>query len=250
MNDQPADLRADLPILSQDRRIYAIGDIHGRADLLDMIEHAIAREESIRPPARTVEIVLGDFIDRGSQSREVVERLLLPPIGRERIVLRGNHEAMLLRFLTRPETFADWRDLGGIETLSSYGVTRGPASTPRQMIALRDEALQKIPQNHIDFINRTPLVHLEDGYLFVHAGIRPDVPLERQRPEDLMWIREPFLNWAKKHPYHVVHGHTPVADIDMLHNRTNVDTGAYATNRLSCLILEHDKVQGMTTHFK
>lgn len=237
MTDQaPA---ASVPKVVPGSRVYAVGDIHGRADLLADVLARISSDDAARAPARTTEVFIGDVIDRGPDSRAVIE-LLMAPSPRRRVVLRGNHEEMMLRFLEDPSKFAAWRHVGAFETLMSYGLSRRPATKPREFAQLRKDCLDAIPETHLLFLRSTQLWHLDGDYLFVHAGVRPGVAFVDQQMEDLLWIREPFLSFTGDFGKHVVHGHTPVDAPQVFANRTNIDTGAYATGRLTCMVIEAD----------
>ncbi|NJL07024.1 MAG: serine/threonine protein phosphatase [Methylacidiphilales bacterium] len=234
--------------LSEGCRVYAVGDIHGRADLLRQMLETITEEEARRPPATwTLELFLGDVIDRGPDSRGVVDLLLAPPDGgRHRICLRGNHEDSLLRFLDDPAILATWRTFGGLETLASYGVSHRPLITPDDFDAARIEFASKLPLEHKKFFEQTWLFYEDGGFFFVHAGVRPGVPLHEQAAEDLLYIRGPFMTSEADFGKRIVHGHTPVPAVDIRANRINVDTGAYATGRLSCAVIEEDRVDVLT----
>ena len=191
---------------------YAIGDIHGRLDLLDDLLARIA-EDAVRHPADLTRqlVFLGDYVDRGSESRGVVERLLGDPMpGFSKIYLMGNHEEAMLAFLEGASDGLDWLSFGGLETLLSYGVPL--RSLPRSedaVIVLRDGLAEAVPKDHVDFLKKCVLHHTIGDYLFVHAGVRPGVALERQSPADLMWIRDDFLRSKVPLPGRiVVHGHT------------------------------------------
>ncbi|MGX9355632.1 metallophosphoesterase family protein [Roseobacteraceae bacterium S113] len=207
--------------------IYAIGDVHGQFDMLaDALELI---EEDGGPDARVV--VLGDLCDRGPDSFGVIELLRLGVAeGRDWTVLRGNHDQMFLDFLTRGRVShpritskKTWLDpvMGGRMTLASYGI-----DPELDEDALRHAALKKVPQAHADFLSDLPLVFESGDLLFVHAGLRPDVPLEEQDTEDLMWIREPFLSHDGAHPWTIVHGHTALQAPQLYDNRVNLDGGA------------------------
>lgn len=227
------------PTVAPGSRVYAIGDVHGRADLLAAVMERIARDDAARAPAQTTELFIGDVIDRGPDSRGVID-LLMAPSPRRRVVLRGNHEEMMLRFLEDPSKFSAWRQVGAFETLMSYGLSRRPASKPREFAQLRNDCLDAIPETHLLFLRSTPLWHMDGDYLFVHAGVRPGVAFAQQQMEDLLWIREPFLSFTGDFGKHIVHGHTPVDAPQVLANRTNIDTGAYATGRLTCMVVDAD----------
>ena len=219
-------------------RIYAIGDIHGRADLLDQLLERIDAQLAADPVCRPVEIYLGDYIDRGPSSRAVLERLIARSRERETVCLKGNHEIYVEDFLSNPAIFDKWRVFGGLETLLSYGVAPSVnmnwAEQPRTAAAFR----QALPESHRRFLGSLISSFTCGDYFFVHAGVRPGIPLRNQREEDLLSIRQDFLLCEADFSKIVVHGHTPVREPDIRHNRINIDTGAYATGQLTCLILE------------
>jgi serine/threonine protein phosphatase 1 len=223
-------------------RLYAVGDIHGRDDLLDRLLQSIAQDADPAPGAtRRVLIYLGDYVDRGLGSRQVIERLLRPPLeGFETVHLLGNHEEAFLGFLEGKPIAFDWFKYGGLETLYSYDVPiPRRASAPRDMDALRRRAVAAVPRAHVAFLRGCKLWHVEGDYAFVHAGIKPGVPLERQQADDLLWIRDEFLTSRADHGGKVVvHGHTICERPEIRPNRVNIDTGAYASGRLTCLVLE------------
>lgn len=232
---------ANDPSIPEGVRVYAIGDIHGRIDLLQNIFRQIDDDRQTYPVQRPIEVYVGDYVDRGPNSSQVIEALINRKQRQETICLRGNHEAILQQFLERPETLSQWRQLGGLETLLSYGL-RAPLKPTRADELKIAEALRRaMPQSH-----QAWLVQLQDSftigdYFFAHAGVRPNVPLAYQASRDLHWIREEFLDWPGYFEKIIVHGHTPVEKPTFRHNRINIDTGAYATNRLTCVILESDK---------
>lgn len=217
-------------------RVYAVGDVHGRADLLHEI-HRLIREDFDRAPVeRPVAVYLGDYIDRGPESRQVVDILLDEPLaGFERIHLRGNHEDFLLRFLDDATVGPNWLLNGGEATVRSYvGARQAVGDLSRIQADLRNA----LPARHLDFLRALSLSYVEGDYLFVHAGIRPRVPLEKQTALDLVWIREEFLNSSAVHPKMVVHGHSIHFTPEVRPNRIGIDTGAYATGTLTCLMLQ------------
>lgn len=220
-------------------RVYAVGDIHGRIDLLRQLDAIMQDHAARRPADRIVQVFLGDYIDRGPASREVIEWLLAdPPEGTERICLLGNHEAMCLEFLRDPREYALWHWNGGRETMLSYGIDSEPLEQAGALRYLRNEFLHHIGSEHHSFLENLRLSASYGDYFFAHAGVRPGTPLDEQAPEDLVWIREPFLNhtgWLGKC---VVHGHSPVTDPENRSNRINVDTGAVFSDRLTCVVLE------------
>ena len=230
------DRRKTDPSVPRGTRVYAVGDIHGRADLLREI-HRLIREDFNRAPVeRPVAVYLGDYIDRGPDSRQVVDILLDEPLaGFERIHLRGNHEDFLLRFLDDVAVGPNWLLNGGEATVRNYAGERRVTGDLAQIQAALRSAL---PARHTDFFRTLSLSYVEGDYLFVHAGIRPHVPLEKQTALDLVWIREEFLNSSALHPKMVVHGHSIHFTPEVRPNRIGIDTGAYATGILTCLMLQ------------
>jgi serine/threonine protein phosphatase 1 len=215
--------------------IYAVGDLHGRSDLLQSTHAAIDADDPGPGSRRKVEIYLGDYIDRGPDAAGVVSRLVARARVTQAIFLRGNHEQMLLDFLDGADCFDAWRALGGAATLQSYGVeqrmlVRGVASNE-----LREAFFKKLPEEHVRFYAETGSYCEIGSYLMVHAGLRPGVKLANQTTEDLLTVRAAFLQFEGSFGHIVVHGHTPVAEPDLQPNRINIDTGAFATNRLTCL---------------
>jgi len=220
------------------RRLYCIGDIHGRVDLLQALHQRIAEDSEGFDGDKTV-VYLGDYIDRGMHSREVMDELLSSPLGGfEAVHLLGNHERTLLDFLRYPEQAAGWLAWGGRETLASYGVSLPPDFRQPDIVALRDMLQEQIDPQHLEFLRSMPLTHAAGDYLFVHAGIRPGVPLQEQSDSDLLWIRRDFTESTESHGCVVVHGHSISEEVEMLPNRIGIDTGAFYTGVLTCLVLE------------
>lgn len=220
-------------------RAYAVGDIHGRLDLLDALLRRVEDDIAGRRAKKTYIVFLGDLIDRGPDSAGVVERLRTwrPRHGRP-IFLSGNHEEVLLRILGGDASILpDWLKFGGAECARSYGV---------DVDALRrmedDEAIEalraKVPRAHREFLANFADTFRFGDYLFVHAGIRPGLAVEDQDPHDLRWIRDPFLADAKEHGFIVVHGHTIVPDVEERPNRIGIDTGAYHSGVLTAIGVE------------
>ena len=229
-------------------RVYAIGDIHGRADLLRAMLARIAADLEERPCESAVEVFLGDYIDRGPSSREVIDILLShPPVAGARTCLRGNHEQAMLDFLGEPGVLADWSRFGGLETLLSYGLNPRLPVSFEDAARLRDELAYVLPKAHLAFLRSTALSFAMGGYFFVHAGIKPGAPLDAQSEADLLWIREPFLFSQRDHGKIIVHGHTPSEEPEVLANRINVDTGAFLTGRLTCAVLEGQGLRFLDT---
>jgi serine/threonine protein phosphatase 1 len=225
------------PAVPEGIRVYAVGDIHGCADLLDNVFARIDADRAASSAIRCLEIYLGDLIDRGPSSRDVIERLIERRGRREIVCLRGNHEDVALRFLADPPVLSTWTRIGGRETLISYGL-RPLVRGFDEQAALARAFGAALPPAHRSFLMQLPVFHVCGDFLFVHAGIKPGVALERQRETDLLWIRDEFLNSRAPFEKMVVHGHTPVPQPELLPNRINIDTGAYATGKLTCLRIE------------
>lgn len=222
-------------------RVYAVGDVHGRADLLEALLAEIAADVRARPAPRVAVVFLGDYVDRGPDSRQVVERLMAGPGGdlaaAQWICLKGNHEEYMLRFLTETAVGPAWCLNGGLATVRSYAGSLpegGEADMPGLQLALS----RSLPPAHLRFLSRLPLMHVEGDYVFVHAGVRPGVALADQDPADLLWIRDDFLFEPAVFEKVVVHGHTPTPIPEIRPNRIGVDTGAYKFGRLTALVLE------------
>jgi diadenosine tetraphosphatase ApaH/serine/threonine PP2A family protein phosphatase len=219
------------------QRIYAIGDVHGCLDRLAAVHEQIAEDLAVRPVDISVLVHLGDYVDRGLDSAQVVDWLSGgAPVPVSQIVnLMGNHEDMMLQALPGTDKQANntWLANGGADSLLSWEITR--KVPPTEWAAL-------IPAEHQTFLRNLKLSFRFGGYLFVHAGIRPGVPLDRQERHDMLWIREPFLSWNHSHDVVVVHGHTPRHEPDVRSNRIGIDTGAVMGGVLTCVVLEHDQL--------
>jgi serine/threonine protein phosphatase 1 len=224
--------------LVDNRRTYVIGDIHGRSDLLDQIVEEIKRDLETSPVAEGLTVTLGDYVDRGPDSRGVLDRLARNPFPTRYIALKGNHEALFEAFLRDPTVASQWRRWGGLETLHSYGVPVAQVMVGKGFEEASNALRQSVPQEHFRFLGSLRFSLSLGDYFLCHAGVRPGVPLEHQQPEDLLWIREEFLNSRMSFGKVVVHGHTPTASPEVLPTRINIDTGAFATGRLTCLVLE------------
>ena len=225
-----------------DTRIYAIGDIHGRADLLGETMERIDEDLWRRPTPYAVEIYLGDYIDRGPDSKGAIDLLTARLVRNNAVCLRGNHEDLMERFLHDPVILSAWLKLGALQTLASYGVSPRPDGMETNN-DLHERFCQALPRTHALFLKcLKPWICCGD-YLFVHAGIRPNVRLDQQNMGDLLWIRDEFLNSTHDHGKFVVHGHTPVPHPDLRRNRINIDTGAWRSGILTCVILEGTSIQ-------
>ena len=219
-----------------DTRIYAVGDIHGRADLLNEITARIDDDIRRRPVAQTVEVYLGDYVDRGPHSRTVIDLLAVRLVANHAVCLRGNHEAVMEGFLQDPAILEYWLPLGGMQTLASYGVELHNGTGTANEV--RRRFLDVFPRAH-ELVMQCLRDQFSCGdFLFVHAGIRPGVPIEQQDVNDLIWIRNEFLDSTRRHERVIVHGHTPVPHPDIRFNRINIDTAAWRTGTLTCIAIE------------
>jgi serine/threonine protein phosphatase 1 len=231
------ELTAAPATLPPGQRVYAIGDIHGCLDRLVSLHEAIAEDMAARPVAHTTLIHLGDYVDRGADSAQVIDWLInQPPVPADAIVnLMGNHEFMMLSALAGVDKEAPghWMTNGGADSLLSWGISRTVPPT---------EWASRIPRQHLLFLRDLEICHHIGPYLFVHAGVRPGVPLDKQSRQDMMWIREPFLSSRADHGAVVVHGHTPRREPIVQPNRIAIDTGAVLGGALTCVVLEEDKV--------
>lgn len=221
------------------RRVYAIGDIHGRADLFRELLSAIVEDHEKRSPCEDLRLVLlGDLIDRGPDSAEVVDMAMaLADQWHGFTCLKGNHEEIFVEaFLGHDYALRFFRGMGR-DTMLSYGITPEEIDAPDDAV-LHEAILTHVPEAHRDFIRELPSTEVIGDYLFVHAGIKPGVALAEQQGDDLLWIREEFLNSAAAHPHMVVHGHSISEFVDEQANRIGIDTGAYASDRLTAIGLE------------
>ena len=232
--------------------VYAVGDIHGRVDLLDRLLSRMAAHRASLGPERSEIVFLGDYVDRGLRSMDVIDRLLDLPLRADRAVfLGGNHEETLLSFLRRPDATADWLSYGGLETLMSYGV-----DMPRNiqssldgdtLTGLRDRFEKTLPTEHRAFFEGLSGFYETGDFFFTHAGIDPAKPLHRQTPDALRWIREPFLSHGNLYDKVIVHGHTVVDAVEVRNNRINLDTGAYYSGKLSAIALYDGRCDVLTS---
>ncbi len=227
------------PALPPGYRLYAVGDVHGRDDLLGDLLAQIEADAAERGRARLVVVFLGDLIDRGPASRQVVERLrTYCPAGVRPVFLAGNHEEVLLNILDgEARLIPDWLRFGGAECLASYGVDAAVLRRLPSAQAL-ETVRSAIPVPHAEFLRGFDDTFRAGDYLFVHAGIRPGIPLDQQARTDLRWIREPFLKDGSEHGFTVVHGHTISVEAEERANRIGIDTGAYRSGVLTALGLE------------
>ena len=218
-------------------RVYAVGDVHGCLDRLVALHEMIAEDIAARPAAHTTLVHLGDYVDRGADSAQVVDWLInRPPVPADDIVnLMGNHEHMMLSAVVGVDKEAptQWLMNGGADSLLSWGISRTVAPA---------EWAGRIPRQHLIFLRDLAISRRIGPYLFVHAGVRPGVPLDQQTRQDMLWIREPFLSSRVNHGAVIVHGHTPKREPVVLPNRIAIDTGAVLGGALTCVVLEDDRL--------
>jgi len=240
-----ARLRKNQPRSTGGCRLYAIGDVHGCFNLLVELLQLVEQDHEMRPAVETHVLLLGDYVDRGPQSRDVCELLYAMDPSNYFHCLRGNHEQTMLDVLDGNRTaLRFWLEYGGAETLASWGMDPilieqahfGQLGEERLIDAFREA----VPLALAEWLRSLPAVHLHGDYLFVHAGIRPALDLDMQSEEDLLWIREPFLSSKLTHPWRIVHGHSEEDEVQIRHNRIGIDTGAYRTGILTALGLEED----------
>ncbi|MEM0986063.1 MAG: metallophosphoesterase family protein [Pseudomonadota bacterium] len=230
-------------------RIYAVGDIHGRADLLRRLMKLIEEDAAEAPELRKVIVFVGDYVDRGFQSRDVIEYLASGVLDQyETHFLKGNHEQAFEMFLSDPTFGPEWARFGGSETLMSYGIQPPRSKTDKfgweEVCAKLNQAL---PLEHRRFLNGLLMFKELGDYLFVHAGLRPGLSLAEQNERDFLWIREDFINDTGAFDRMIVHGHTPVTEPYRDYRRIGIDTGAYLTGKLTAAVLAADDVQFIST---
>ncbi len=228
-------------------RLYVIGDVHGRSDLLDRMVFEISRDLEARPVGAALTVTLGDYVDRGADSRGVLDRLVRNPFPTPLVALKGNHESLLAAFLDDPSVAGHWRRLGGLETLHSYGVPVASLMMGKNYEEAAAGLRAALPRDHLDFLGSLRTSLSVGKYFMCHAGVRPGVPLERQSEEDLLWIRADFLTSRANFGKIVVHGHTPTESPEVLPNRINVDTGAFMTGQLTCAVLDQGDLRFLST---
>ncbi len=219
-------------------RIYALSDIHGCADLLDQMLAVIDADMAHSKPHHAIEVFLGDYIDRGPDSRATLDLLIARSRHRNVVLLRGNHEAFLTDVIRDPSRLGDWLRVGGLQTLTSYGLTPALPRDHAEQTMLVRQLIAAMPPDHLSFLKRLRLTFTCGDFFFTHAGVRPGIPLPQQQEADLLWIRDEFLDSQEDFGKYVVHGHTPVRAPEILANRANIDTGAYATGNLTLLSIQ------------
>jgi serine/threonine protein phosphatase 1 len=231
-----------MPLLTDARapeglRLYAIGDVHGCLDMLKAVHAWIEKDLAERPAGDWRVIHVGDYVDRGPDSRGVVQYLMHRTAGDDRhVCLLGNHDEMFVTvFRGDPGYLSLWLAHGGVETLASYGLSRDDFE---RRVVYGEGFDDAVPAEHLDFLAGLDRSARHGDYFFVHAGIDPEHPLEAQNPRDLIWIRDPFLLDQRDHGVVVIHGHTPVRRLDVRANRVGIDTAAVFGGTLSCIVLE------------
>jgi len=235
--------------------VYAVGDVHGRLDLLQAMDRLIADDIAATRPERPAVCYLGDYIDRGPHSAEVISHLADRLADRDietapaRIFLKGNHEDRMLDFLAEPDVHGPpWMEHGGIEALASYGLTTSREPPGGDWNGLRHELRQRLPARHLKFLRGLRLAFVWRGYVFVHAGLNPGRPMRAQDPHDLMWIKEPFLSSTREWSHRVVHGHVVGPEPVFRDNRIGIDTGASRFGRLTCLVVAEGPPRVLQAH--
>ncbi len=239
---QTSDSDPDWAVLAPGDLVYAIGDIHGRADLLDRLYRKIRAHGEDEAPGRRAVVHLGDYVDRGPDSRGVIDRVMAPPLpGFEVVSLLGNHEFLMRGFLQDPVVFGPgWMANGAAATMASYGVAPPKRADDQAELIRASAALDDaLPPAHRRFLDTLPLLHRAGIFAFVHAGVRPGIALDRQAPDDLIWIRDEFLRSPDNHDAIIVHGHSITLEPDFQPNRIGIDTGAYRSGKLTAVCLRH-----------
>lgn len=240
--------RGQIPRGKPNQRIYAVGDVHGCLRETEKLLSQIKVHNDYRPPLKTYIVFLGDLIDRGPDSRGVIELLMDFPLSSiEPLFILGNHEEMMIRgLLGEPEILPDWLRYGGFACAESYGIPRSALDGQESQV-IEHILRSAIPKTHVEFLSGFLESVRFGDYLFTHAGIRPGVLPERQVAREMRWIREGFLDYRGDHGFIVVHGHTITEEIDIRSNRIGLDTGAYKTGVLSAICIEEEHVSFLAT---
>jgi serine/threonine protein phosphatase 1 len=234
------------PCAPKGERLYVVGDIHGRLDLLNALLDKVKNHAHTNEGKNTI-VYVGDYIDRGPNSRGVVDRVLQSIPGFTARYLRGNHDQAVLDFLADPLFYRVWKNYGAPETLVSYGVRPPLFDDPQSIVQTRNLFASSLPPDHRRFFENLELSVEAGDYFIVHAGVRPGIGFESQSAQDMMWIREEFLLSGRDHGKVVVHGHTPTTEVIRRKNRIGIDTGAYMSGYLTALVLEGESVEILQT---
>jgi len=234
--------RARLRLRPDGMAIYAVGDVHGCLDELLKLERAVVADGE-RLPGQKLMIMLGDYVDRGPASSQVIDHLIAPPpAGFERICLAGNHEVLMLDYLEGRIGLSEWTRMGAAATLISYGVHIDRLNQVYRSARQVDDMIRKaIPAAHLAFLRSLPILVEAERFIFVHAGIRAELGIEEQSDDDLVFIRSEFYRQARLLKKYVVHGHTPITEPKLEGKRINIDTGAYFSGRLTALRIWQNK---------
>lgn len=233
---------AKKPRLPEGIRVYAFGDIHGRADLLREMFTVVDADLVRNPVRRAIHVFLGDYVDRGPDSAGTLDLLIERGRRHETICLKGNHEVFMLEVLLDPSKLGDWSKFGGLPTLMAYGIQPTLNPGPAEQVALIEALRKRLPDAHRRFLEGLLPSYICGDFFFVHAGVRPGIPLNEQTEADMLWIRDEFLDSEENFGKFIVHGHTPVREPDIRPNRINIDTGAYATGNLTLLTIQEDSM--------
>lgn len=225
------------PMLPEGVRIFAISDIHGCSHLLQPMLRVIDADVAHSRPRHAIEVFMGDYIDRGPDTRSTLDILVERSRRGNAVFLKGNHEAFLVRVFEDPSLFEDWIHIGGAQTLMSYGLAPPDLKRDDPASILRD-LIRAMPGEHLEFLDDLRLSYTCGDFFFVHAGVRPGIALAEQSESDLLWIREEFLRSQEQFSKYIVHGHTPVRTAEILANRVNIDTGAYAAGNLTLMSIQ------------
>ncbi len=238
------------PSIPPGRRVYAVGDIHGRLDLFATLIEAIEADDAAAQHAQTTVILLGDLVDRGPESAGVIARARAWQMQRDLRIIAGNHEEMFLESFANADVLRNFLRWGGRETLQSYGIETGEPgeANPVGLDDVQRMMAAQVPAEDIAFIRSFEDYIVMGEYAFVHAGIAPGVPLENQSIKDLRWIREQFLLYSRPHSHFVVHGHSIYGEPALYANRIGIDTGAFQSGRLTALVLEGTGRRLIETH--
>jgi calcineurin-like phosphoesterase family protein len=226
------------PQLPYGTRVYAISDVHGCADLLGEIFTMIDADLARSMPPDPIHVFLGDYVDRGPDSSKTLDLLIQRSRTHKSVFLKGNHEAFMLEALRDPTKVEDWRQFGGLQTMISYGLQPSLNPDAEEQVDLIRRLTAALPDAHLKFLQHLKPKFICGDFCFVHAGVRPGIPLDEQQEADLLWIRNEFLESEENFGKYIVHGHTPVSEPDIRPNRINIDTGAYATGNLTLLTIE------------
>lgn len=241
----------DCPTIREGSCVYTVGDIHGRLDLLKNIHEKIIKNSNKYTSHKKKVIYLGDYIDRGKNSKGVIDELLINPLKKENFeitYLCGNHEFFMMKFIQNPYLADSWLYWGGEQTLKSYGVdvyNNEYSRIPLKLI--QQNFIKKMPKDHAKFFNKLKLMEIVDDYVFVHAGLRPNVTLNKQNSNDLLNIREEFYKSNYIFEKTVVFGHTIFKKPFIGNGKIGIDTGAFSSNILTCLVLESNKFDFLST---